>query len=179
MVYEQEGDTSMFTYKRIVSIWIMVVLFIIPFGCASSIVEGEHIKTSTTYLAPKKPNAIIEIYFPGKHPVRKWHEVGKIVSRAYVLEKGVEQLKQEARKLGADAVINVRYERKLSVDYLQDLYFITGDGMSSNNLSLPAWTIGDHSSNLYGGFEASYTGEGSSLSEANQERNNAKKMYQV
>jgi hypothetical protein len=51
--------------------------------------------------------------------------------------------------------------------------------MSSNNLSLPAWTIGDHSSNLYGGFEASYTGEGSSLSEANQERNNAKKMYQV
>jgi uncharacterized protein YbjQ (UPF0145 family) len=46
-----------------------------------------------------------------------------------VLEKGIDELKKQARKLGADAVINVRYERKFSVDYLQDLYFITGDAV--------------------------------------------------
>lgn len=111
-----------------------VIFAFLPLGCASSIVEGEHIRTSTPHLAPKPPGATIEIFFYDNPPSQKWRKVGKIVSRAYVLEKGIERLKKEARKLGADAAINVRYERKLSVDYLQDLYFITGDGI--------VWDIG-------------------------------------
>jgi hypothetical protein len=119
----------MLTYQRIVTILILIVLLLFSLGCASSIVDGEYIRTSPTKLTSKPPNANIEIYFSDKSPPYKWHEIGKIVIRAYVLEKGIERLKQEARKLGADAVINVKYERKLSVDYLQDLYFIIGDAV--------------------------------------------------
>jgi HK97 family phage major capsid protein len=39
--------------------------------------------------------------------------------------------------------------------------------MKSNEIKLPATEIGDHSSNLYGGFTASYTAEEGSLTEAN------------
>lgn len=38
--------------------------------------------------------------------------------------------------------------------------------MASDTLHLPAFSIGDHSSNLYGGFIAYYKGEGSTLTEA-------------
>ncbi len=122
----------MFTYQRIVpSLYIVVFLFVL-FGCASSIVEGEYIRTTTPYLEPKTPDTIIGIYFSDNPPTRKWRKIGKIISRAYILEKGIERLRQEARKLGADAIINVKYERELSVDYLQDLYSITGDGVVWN-----------------------------------------------
>lgn len=39
--------------------------------------------------------------------------------------------------------------------------------MQSNSLMLPAVDIGDHSSNLYGGFTASYKAEAATLAEAN------------
>jgi len=39
--------------------------------------------------------------------------------------------------------------------------------MKSNQINLPAMDIGDHSSNLYGGFTASYKGEAATLTEAN------------
>jgi len=39
--------------------------------------------------------------------------------------------------------------------------------MKSNEIRLPATEIGDHSSNLYGGFTASYKAEAAALSEAN------------
>jgi len=39
--------------------------------------------------------------------------------------------------------------------------------MKSNEIKLPATAIGDHSSNLYGGFTASYVAEEGSLTEAN------------
>jgi HK97 family phage major capsid protein len=52
--------------------------------------------------------------------------------------------------------------------------------MRSNTINLPAMTIGNHSTNLYGGFVASYTGEAGTISEANPKtRNmelNAKKL---
>ncbi len=113
------------------SLFIPVFLFVL-FGCASSIVEGEYIRTTTPYLEPKTPDTIIGIHFSDNPPTRKWRKIGKVISRAYILEKGIERLRQEARKLGADAIINVKYERELSVDYLQDLYFITGDGVVWN-----------------------------------------------
>ncbi|HOP48450.1 MAG TPA: phage major capsid protein [Desulfobacteraceae bacterium] len=39
--------------------------------------------------------------------------------------------------------------------------------MRSNEIDIPAMTIGDHSANLYGGFTASYTAEAGTISEAN------------
>ena len=39
------------------------------------------------------------------------------------------ELKKQARELGADAITNINYERRFSVDYLQDIYFIDGDAV--------------------------------------------------
>jgi HK97 family phage major capsid protein len=39
--------------------------------------------------------------------------------------------------------------------------------MKSNEIHIPAMTIGDHSANLYGGFTASYTAEAGTINEAN------------
>jgi hypothetical protein len=114
---------------KILEVSIFCLLFGFLSGCASSIVDGEHICTSSTALSAKAPDAPIDVYFSDKAPTRKTTEVGRVLSRAWVIEKGIDELKKQARKLGADAVTNVRYERKFSVDYLQDLYFITGDAV--------------------------------------------------
>ena len=95
-------------------------------GCASSIVDGEGIRTSSDVLAPKPKNSSVEVLFSGTAPTRPSKEIGRVTARAWVLEKGIEELKNNARKLGADAVVNVRYDRRFSADYLQDLYFIDG-----------------------------------------------------
>jgi len=57
---------------------------------------------------------------------RPYEEIGLVFSRAWVFEKGLEELKNQARKLGADAVVKIKYERKMSLDYLQDLYYFEG-----------------------------------------------------
>ena len=98
-------------------------------GCASSIVDGEGIRSSDKVLSPKPEDAVIEVYFSGKSPDRQVAEIGRVSARAWVLEKGINALKENARKLGADAVTNIKYERRFSVDYLKDLYFIDGDAV--------------------------------------------------
>ena len=120
------GDNTML---KILEVSIFCLLFGFLSGCASSIVDGGHICTSSTTISAKAPDAPIDVYFSDKAPTRKTTEAGRVLSRAWVLEKGIDELKKQARKLGADAVTNVRYERKFSVDYLQDLYFITGDAV--------------------------------------------------
>lgn len=98
-------------------------------GCASSIVDGEGIRTSDKVLSPKPKDAVIEVYFFGKSPDRQVTEIGRVSARAWVLEKGINAIKENARKLGADAITNIKYERRFSADYLQDLYFIDGDAV--------------------------------------------------
>lgn len=98
-------------------------------GCASSIVDSEGIRTSNIVLSPKPENTTIAIYLSGKNPERQYSEIGRVSARAWVLEKGINALKEEARKLGADAITNIKYERRFSADYLQDLYFIDGDAV--------------------------------------------------
>jgi HK97 family phage major capsid protein len=52
--------------------------------------------------------------------------------------------------------------------------------MKSNEIKIPAMSIGDHSSNLYGGFTASYVGEAGTINEADPKTRqmtlNAKKL---
>lgn len=95
-------------------------------SCSSSIVSSESIRTSSAVSQQSSPNRPIDIVFADTVPPRSSTEVGRVSARAWLLEKGIEAIKQEARKLGADAVINVKYERRFSADYLQDLYFIDG-----------------------------------------------------
>jgi len=49
-----------------------------------------------------------------------------VTARAWLLDKGLEAATQEEKKLGANAIVNVKYERRFSVDYFQDLCFIDG-----------------------------------------------------
>ena len=95
-------------------------------SCSSSIVSSEAIRTSSAVSQQSTTNKNIDIVFVDTAPKFASTEVGRVSARAWLLEKGIEAIKQEARKLGADAVINVKYERRFSADYLQDLYFIDG-----------------------------------------------------
>jgi hypothetical protein len=115
--------------RKLINYSTFIVLFGFLLGCASSIVDGEGVRTTNTVLAPKPESAAIEVYFSGKNPERQFIEVGRVSSRAWVLNNGINSLKENARKLGADAVTNIKYERRFSVDYLQDLYFIDGDAV--------------------------------------------------
>jgi uncharacterized protein YbjQ (UPF0145 family) len=95
-------------------------------SCSSSIVSSEAIRTSSAVSQQSTTDKNIDIVFVDTAPTRSSTEVGRVSARAWLLEKGIEAIKQEALKLGADAVINVKYERRFSADYLQDLYFIDG-----------------------------------------------------
>jgi len=106
-----------------------LALYSLLTGCASSIVDGEAIRTSSEILAPKPEGSLIEVFFSGTSTPRPSKEIGRVSARAWVLEKGIEELKDDARTLGADAVVNIRYERRFSADYLQDLYFIDGEAI--------------------------------------------------
>ena len=115
--------------KRTAKYLICITLLSSLLGCASSIVDGEMVRTSNSVRPPKPESAVIEIYFLGKNPDRPVTEIGRVSARAWVLEKGINALKANARRLGADAITNIKYERRFSADYLQDLYFIDGDAV--------------------------------------------------
>jgi hypothetical protein len=95
-------------------------------SCSSAIVSSEAIRTSSAVSQQNPTNKCIDIVFADTASQRPSTEVGRVSARAWLLEKGIEAIKQEALKLGADGVINVKYERRFSADYLQDLYVIDG-----------------------------------------------------
>jgi len=115
--------------KKIASFVLFAIILGFFWGCASSIVDGEYVRTSSSLLTPKENDAVVDIYFSDKKPERPTAEIGRVSARAWVLEKGINELKLQARQIGADAIINITYERKLSVDYLQDLYFLNGEAV--------------------------------------------------
>lgn len=108
---------------------IFLCMLALLLGCASSIVDGEYLRTSPTHYPPKPESAFVEVFLSGKSVNRKTVDIGRVNARAYVLEKGIDELREQAKLLGADAITNVSYERKFSMDYLQDLYFIEGDAV--------------------------------------------------
>ena len=115
--------------KPICAATLLVSLVLLLTSCASAIVDSEGIRTSAAVAAPKPKEYAVSIYFEGRLPEGNPEEIGRVSARAWVLEKGINALKDEARKLGADAIIDVKYERRFSVDYLQDLYFLDGNAV--------------------------------------------------
>ena len=97
-------------------------------GCASSIVKGEYSRLTTSSLS-KKPDTF-EVPILIATPVDKNVEVVALVTaRAYVLDKAIAELRRQARLAGVDALIDFKQERKVSVDYLQDLYYVEAKGV--------------------------------------------------
>jgi len=67
-------------------------------------------------------------------------------------------------------LVPVEYSKKIHNVSLENelvMPMATVQVMISNEMKLPGMNIGDHSSNLYGGFTASYTPEAGTLAEAN------------
>lgn len=99
-------------------------------GCAASVADAEPAKPATVVLKPiyktKPDTAVIDLYYSGSSPDRPAQEIGFVSARALELDKGIEVLKGKARLIGADAIIEIRHERRYSSDYLRDLYFIDG-----------------------------------------------------
>ncbi len=108
---------------------VLIAASAIVSGCVSSIVDGESLRTSNTTYEPKADSASIELFFAGQEPSGEVEIIGKVNARAHVLEKGMAELKEQARNLGADAITNIDYERRFSADYMQDLFFINGDAV--------------------------------------------------
>lgn len=96
---------------------------------ASAIVHGEGLRTSPEVFGALEQSQPVELVMSGTAVTRSHKVIGRVLSRAYVLDRGVDELREQARKLGADGVINVRYERKFSADYFQDLFYIEGDAV--------------------------------------------------
>jgi hypothetical protein len=95
-------------------------------GCASAIVDGEYVRTSSTTYPAKAESAPVDLFFDSKSPDRNAVEIGRVSARAFVLDKGIEEIRKQVIELGGDAATGLAYERKFSADYLQDLYFIDG-----------------------------------------------------
>jgi uncharacterized protein YbjQ (UPF0145 family) len=112
--------------KRKYKLVALVIISSLLVSCASSIVESEGIRTNSTAVSSTASDVPITVYFADKQPTQAYKEVGRVTARAWLLDKGIEAAKQEAKKLGANAIVNVKYERRFSADYLQDLYFING-----------------------------------------------------
>ena len=113
-------------FMQLVRVLTITTSVIFLASCSLSIVSSEGLRTSSTVAQLSTSNKPIDIVFADTVPKFASTEVGRVSARAWLLEKGMEAIKNEARKLGADAVINVKYERRFSADYLQDLYFIDG-----------------------------------------------------
>jgi len=115
--------------RKITASVIIVFASIILLSCASSIIDGEYIRTSSESYPPKERDVAIDVYLSGNSPDHETIDLGRVTARAWKLEKGMNELKKQARELGADAITNIIYERRFSVDYLQDIYFIDGDAV--------------------------------------------------
>jgi len=105
---------------------LLTAVLLVTSGCASSIVKGEGVRTSSSSLKSRDSGSEISLFMADSKVDRPYEEIGLVFSRAWVFEKGLEELKNQARKLGADAVIKIKYERKMSLDYLLDLYHLEG-----------------------------------------------------
>jgi len=79
---------------------IFVCMLVSLLGCASSIVDGEYLRTSPTIYPPKSDSAIVEVFLSGKSANRKTVDIGRVSARAHVLEKGIDELRAQAKELG-------------------------------------------------------------------------------
>ena len=105
------GQSKVVTSMKLIIVFTSIFLI----SCASSIIDGEYVRISSESYTPKDKNAIIEIYLAGKTPKLETINIGRVAARAWKLEKGMNELKKQARELGADAITNIIYERRFSL----------------------------------------------------------------
>lgn len=112
-----------------------ILFFLMPFivSCSFSIfsiVDGETTVLGKPILGKSVygPIETFSVYSDSK-PTKKYKVIGKIKARAYLLKVGINEAKKRALRIGADAVINIQYERHFVSKYFLDLYIITADAV--------------------------------------------------
>ncbi len=91
--------------------------------------QGEGYKVAQFETKPKPKGAQIEIYSAWLRPPHLFMIIGKVTARSDEPKKAMEELKDQARELGADGIINIKYERRFSINYSRYLYNIDGDAV--------------------------------------------------
>ena len=92
-------------------------------GCASSINESQYTNFTDSEFEPKPDDFSVQI-IDDKSKIKKHKIIGLATAKAYLLDVAIKDLKKEAKEAGADALIDFKYERRVSADYLQDLFFV-------------------------------------------------------
>jgi hypothetical protein len=91
--------------RRMKTMIFLIAVVLVASGCASSIVTGEGVRTSSSILETKDSGSEVSLSMVDSRVDRPYEEIGLVFSRAWVFEKGLEELKNQARKLSADAVV--------------------------------------------------------------------------
>ena len=109
---------------------VLVVLGLSAPGCATKSPDLSQTPPPAVVLKPIYPpkpfNADIPIYQRGQQPEKQTIEIGRLTVKALELEAGIDSIKDKARLLGADAVINLAYKRRFNHEYAQNLFTIDG-----------------------------------------------------
>lgn len=92
--------------KQEFRILFFLCLLVVALGCADLQIEGAHDRVGGRSLASLSASAPVELYF--ENPGKKYEVVGKVYAKGYpAATMGAlrEELKRQARKLGANGVI--------------------------------------------------------------------------
>ncbi|OGQ35443.1 MAG: hypothetical protein A3F16_03760 [Deltaproteobacteria bacterium RIFCSPHIGHO2_12_FULL_43_9] len=87
-------------------IFLSLCSILLAFGCADLQIEGAHDKAVNRSLASLPPSAPVALYF--EKPDKKYEVVGKVYAKGYpAATMGAlrDELKRQARKIGANGVI--------------------------------------------------------------------------
>ena len=103
--------------------YIFLSTFLFLIGCASSINDSQFTSFTDSEFTPKAKEFSVPI-IDDKSSIDGYEVIGLATAKAYLLEVAIKDLKKESRQAGADALIDFKYEQKMSVDYLQDLFFV-------------------------------------------------------
>ena len=114
---------------------LIVCLAVLPLAaCSASAPECEMAKPQKIVLqAIRNPKVAtpeyLAIFKAEDIPEKPFAEISPVHARAWSYRDGVNNLREKAFLLGADAIINVRYKTQQNFEYFKDIYFLCGDAV--------------------------------------------------
>jgi len=109
---------------------VLIVFSLSASGCATKTPELSHDPPPTIVLKPIYPpkpyDAHIPIYKRGEQPEKPTVEIDRLTVNTLELDNGIDTIKEKARLLGADAIINLTYKRKYNHEYARNYFTIDG-----------------------------------------------------
>lgn len=115
---------------RLCAITLMALLCLWVAGCSSKAPQARPETPRMVVLKPIFPpkpfNADIPIYNLGEQAGNPAIEIGRLTVTALDLEAGIDAIKDQARRLGADAIVDLAYQRRFHHEHARNFYVIDG-----------------------------------------------------